>query len=147
MVKVVERVRREIGLSATTRGHQGTEFISRDVDLLADQRGVTLDFSPAGKPTANAFIDAFNGRFRAECLNVHWFLSLAGTREKLEHWRRYDNEERPHGAIGQKMPIVLPEPRWRNQAATVSKPEKSTTGDPKFGVTAKLEQTPLINEG
>ena len=44
---------------------------------------------------------------RAECLNAHWFLSLADAREKLEDWRKYYNEECPHGAIGQKTPIML----------------------------------------
>jgi putative transposase len=61
-------------------------------------KGVTLDFSRPGKPTDNAFIEAFNGRFRAECLNAHWFLTLADAREKLEDWRKYYNEGRPHGA-------------------------------------------------
>jgi putative transposase len=50
----------------------------------------------------------FNGRLRAECLNQHWFLTLADAAEKLEAWRRYYNEERPHGAIGNKVPIMLP---------------------------------------
>jgi putative transposase len=77
------------------------------LDLWAYQRGVTLDFSRPGKPTDNAFIEAFNGRFRAECLNAHWFLSLADAQEKLEDWRKYYNEERPHGAIGHKPPITL----------------------------------------
>ncbi len=62
----------------------GSEFISRDMDLWACQRGVTLDCSRPGKPTDNAFIEAFNGRLRAECLNTHWFLSLADAAEKLE---------------------------------------------------------------
>ena len=75
--------------------------------LWAYQRGITLDFSRPGKPTDNAFIEAFNGRFRVECLNAHWFLSLADARKKLEDWRKYYNEERPHGAIGQKTPITL----------------------------------------
>jgi putative transposase len=66
-----------------------------------------LDFSRPGKPTDNAFIEAFNGRFRAECLNAHWFMSLEEARQKMEAWRRYYNEERPHGAIGQKAPITL----------------------------------------
>ena len=48
----------------------------------------------------NAFIEAFNGRLRAECLSSHWFLSLADAAEKLEAWRRYYNEDRPHSAIG-----------------------------------------------
>jgi putative transposase len=75
---------------------QGTEFVSRDLDLWANQRGVTLDFSRPGKPTENAFIEAFNGRFRAECLNAHWFLSLADAREKLEDWRKYYNRASQH---------------------------------------------------
>ena len=75
--------------------------------LWAYTRGVTLDFSRPGKPTDNAFIEAFNGRFRAECLNAHWFMSLEDARQKMEAWRKYYNEERPHGAIGQKAPITL----------------------------------------
>ena len=59
------------------------------------------------KPTDNAFIEAFNSRFRAECLNAHWFLSLADARKKMEDWRKYYNEEHPHWAIGQKPPIML----------------------------------------
>ena len=55
----------------------------------------------------NAFIEAFNGRFRVECLNQHWFMSLEDARQKMEAWRRYYNEERPHDAIGQKAPITL----------------------------------------
>ncbi|MFK4535081.1 hypothetical protein ABIA00_003264 [Bradyrhizobium ottawaense] len=55
------------------------------------QRGVTLDFSRPGQPTDNAFIEAFNGRFRAECLNAHWFLSIADAQQKVETWRRYFN--------------------------------------------------------
>jgi putative transposase len=107
IVEVLERVGRQVGFPATIRVDQGTEFVSRDLELWAYQRGVTLDFSCPGKPTYNAFIEAFNGRFRAERLNAHWFLSLAGARKKLEDGRRYYNEERPHGAIGQKTPITL----------------------------------------
>jgi putative transposase len=50
---------------------------------MSNQRGVTLDFSRPGKPIDNAFIEAFNGRFLAECLNAHWFLSLADARKKI----------------------------------------------------------------
>jgi putative transposase len=89
------------------RVDNGSEFISRDMDLWAYQRGVTLDFSRPGKPTDNAFIEAFNGRFRAECLNAHWFMNLADTAQKLETWRRDYNEERPHSAIGNKVPAAL----------------------------------------
>jgi putative transposase len=99
VVEVLERVGREVGLPATIRVDQGTEFVSRDLDLWAYQRGVTLDFSRPGKPTDNAFIEAFNGRFRAECLNAHSFLSLADAREKLEDWRTYYNRASQHPSV------------------------------------------------
>jgi putative transposase len=107
VVKTLDRVCSKAGYPSTIRVDQGTEFVSRDLDLWAYAKGVTLDFSRPGKPTDNAFIEAFNGRLRAECLNAHWFMSLEDAREKLEDWRRYYNEQRPHGAIGQKTPISL----------------------------------------
>ncbi len=107
VIGALERVCASIGYPKTIRVDQGTEFVSRDMDLWAYARGVTLDFSRPGKPTDNAFIEAFNGRFRAECLNAHWFLTLDDARMKMEEWRRYYNEDRPHGAIGNKCPITL----------------------------------------
>jgi putative transposase len=106
-VATLERVCGAIGYPKTIRVDQGSEFISRDLDLWAYQKGVTLDFSRPGKPTDNAFIEAFNGRLRHECLNAHWFLALDDAREKLEAWRRDYNEVRPHGAIGNKPPVTL----------------------------------------
>ena len=106
-MRTLEQVCPVIGYPKTIRVDQGTEFVSRDLDLWAYTKGVTLDSSRPGKPTDNAYIEAFNGRFRTECLNQHWFMSLADAAEKLEDWRRYYNEERPHGAIGNKVPISL----------------------------------------
>jgi putative transposase len=64
VVATLERVRAKVGYPRTIRVDQGSEFVSRDLDLWAYARGVTLDFSRPGKPTDNAFIEAFNGRFR-----------------------------------------------------------------------------------
>jgi putative transposase len=68
---------------------------------------VVLDFSRPGKPTDNAFIECFNGKLRAECLNAHWFLTLDDARAKMEAWRRDYNEVRPHSALGQRAPSEL----------------------------------------
>ena len=62
----------------------GPEFISKDLDLWAFMHSVTLDFSRPGKPTDNAFIESLNGKFRAECLNATWFLSLDEAQRKCE---------------------------------------------------------------
>jgi putative transposase len=114
------------GYPKTIRVDQGTEFVSRDLDLWAYAKGVTLDFSRPGKPTDNAFIEAFNGRFRAECLNTHWFLTLADAREKLEDWRSYYNEDRPHGAIGNKPPASLMTPAGASSPPVWPKSENSS---------------------
>ena len=56
---------------------------------------------------ARAFIESFNGKFRAECLNTHWFISLDDARSKMGHWRRGFNEVRPHSTIGNNPPVTL----------------------------------------
>jgi hypothetical protein len=81
------RVGRIYGLPKVIRFDQRTEFVSRELDLWAYTRGVTLDFSQP-KPTDNAFIESFNGKLRGEYLNAHWFMNLEDAREKCEAWRR-----------------------------------------------------------
>jgi putative transposase len=107
VVLALETACKGVGYPQSIRVDQGSEFISRDLDLWAYQKGVILDFSRPGKPTDNAFIESFNGKFRAECLNTHWFMSLDDARSKMEEWRRDYNEVRPHSAIGNKPPISL----------------------------------------
>jgi putative transposase len=58
----------------------------------------------------NGYIEAFNSKLRSECLNAHWSMTLADATEKLEDWRRYYNEDRPHSAIGYNVPIALHNP-------------------------------------
>jgi len=54
---------------------------------MAYQAGVRLSFIRPGKPVENACIESFNGRFRDECLNEHWFLTMAHARRAIEAWR------------------------------------------------------------
>ena len=96
-----------MGYPKTIRLDNETGFISKELDLWAFMRGVTLDFSRPGKPTDNAFIESLNGKFRAECLNANWFLSLDEAQRKCEAWRRDYNEHRPHSSIGDKCPAEL----------------------------------------
>ena len=88
------------GAPKTIRVDNGPEFVSKALDRWAYENGVTLDFSRPGKPTDNAFVESFNGKFRAECLDAHWFLSLDDARAKIEAWRRDYNESRPHTSLG-----------------------------------------------
>ena len=82
----------------------GPEFAGRLLDHWAYLNKVEIDFSRQGTPTDNAFIEAFNARLRAECLNASWILSLADARDRIEKWRVHYNEERTHSALGSLTP-------------------------------------------
>ena len=89
------RVVRELNALIARRGRpvmivsdNGTELTSRAVLEWTNRRSVEWHYTAPGNPTQNAFVESFNGRFRDECLNAHWFLSLADAAEKLEAWRR-----------------------------------------------------------
>ncbi len=68
-----------------------------------------MAFSRPGKPTDNAFVESFNGTFRAECLNAHCFTSLTEAQQIVETWRGEYNESRPHRSLGDKPPNDSPE--------------------------------------
>ena len=82
----------------------GSEFMSRALEDWAFARGVQLDFIRPGKIVENAFIEAFNGRLRDECLNVHHFTSVEDARTKIEAWRIDYNARRPHSSLGHLTP-------------------------------------------
>jgi putative transposase len=83
----------------------GPEFAGTALDAWAAQHGVHLHFIQPGKPVQNAFIESFNGKFRDECLDEHWFLTLQEAQLVIEAWRREYNEERTHSAIGDVTPM------------------------------------------
>ena len=109
VVETMMRLAEERGLPKTIRLDNGPEFTSKILDQWAYLNDVELDFSRPGKPTDNAFIESFNGRFRQECLNESWFLSLEDAREKVETWRQHYNTERSHGALGNLAPVEFAE--------------------------------------
>lgn len=77
------------------------------MDWCAYGQNVELVFSRPGKPTDNPYIESFNGSFRDECLNAHWFLSLEDAREKIEAWRIEYNTSRPHSNLGDLTPEMF----------------------------------------
>ena len=100
----------------------GSEFAGKVMDRWAYENGVELDFSRRGTPTDNAMVESFNGRLRQECLNEHWFLSLADARSKIEAWRKFYNEERPHSALAWKTPAEFA--REHGSQANLQMPKK-----------------------
>jgi len=104
VVKVLNRIMIHRDVPKMLYCDNGSEFSSQAMDLWAYQHGVRIDFSRPGKPTDNAHVESFNGTFRQECLNAHWFMTRSEAKEIIEAWRREYNESRPHRALGEKTP-------------------------------------------
>ena len=105
VVKVMEALKIQTGIvPQRIQVDNGSEFISKDFDKWAYENKVTLDHSRPGKPTDNPFIESFNGSFRDECLNTHWFLSLEDAYEKINAWVKEYNSFRPHSSLQQMTP-------------------------------------------
>jgi len=84
--------------------------MARYLDQLSETRGlpksIVMDFIQPGKPTQNAFVESFNGKFRDGCLNQHWFLNLDDARDIIDQWRKHYNEVRPHSSLGYVPPGI-----------------------------------------
>jgi len=84
--------------------YYGTEFRCNHFDRWAYQRGIQLDFITPGRPVENSLIESLNGKLRDECLNVHWFETLAEAGAEIEAWRQEYNGTRPHSSLGNRAP-------------------------------------------
>ena len=104
VVRGLNRIKSERGVPKMLFCDNGSEFTSHAMDLWAYQNEVKIDFSRPGKPTDNAFVESFNGTFRAECLNAHWFANLLEAKQIIEAWRQEYNESRPHRSLGERTP-------------------------------------------
>lgn len=113
VTRVLDQAVRFRGAPRAIRTDQGPEFTGRALDQWAYRNGVQLKLIQPGKPTQNAYIESFNGRFRDECLNEHWFTSLAEARILVAAWRRDYNENRPHSSLDYQTPAEFAA-RFRN---------------------------------
>lgn len=86
------------------RCDNGPEMTSKHFLDWAHKRGIEVEYIQPGKPIQNAFIESFNARFRDECLNEEVFRDLEEAQRKIEKWRRYYNEKRPHSSLDFKTP-------------------------------------------
>jgi len=99
VVAVLERLADTRGRPQSITVDHGPEFESQALDAWAFAKGVQLAFIRPGKPVENAYVESFNGKFRDECLNEHWFVTVAQARRVIERWRTEYNEERPHQSL------------------------------------------------
>jgi len=109
VVRVLDKLAILRGLPDTIVIDNGSEFTGRALDAWANKHGVKLHFIDPGKPVQNAYIESFNGKFRDECLDLHWFTDLADAKEKIESWRVEYNQVRPHSSLGNTTPEAFAE--------------------------------------
>jgi putative transposase len=104
VARVLDRLHAAIGLPACLVCDNGPEFAGRTLDAWAYAHDVALRFIRPGKSIENAYVESFNGKFRDECLNEHWFVSLADAKAAIEAWRIDYNTVRPHSSLGDRTP-------------------------------------------
>ena len=95
------------GRPAYLRSDNGSEFIARAIQRwLEEEKCQTLYIKP-GSPWENPFIESFNGKLRAECLDRYLYVSAAEAQQLLEEWRNEYNDERPHSSLGYLSPSTF----------------------------------------
>ncbi|WP_375140676.1 IS3 family transposase [Ideonella paludis] len=104
------------------RTDNGSEFTSRAFIAWTQEHPIRHILIESGRPMQNGYIESFNGKFRDECLNEHWFQSLSQARTEIAAWRSDYNEVRPHSSIGRIPPAKYAE-QLRRQAGDAARHE------------------------
>lgn len=104
LVEIFETLKQTRPLPKNIRCDNGPELTAIAMDLWAYRNQVKICTIDPGKPQQNAFVESFNGKFRADCLDQNWFESLDEAKEKINVWRTDYNEYRPHSSISMKTP-------------------------------------------
>ena len=126
VARVLDRLHAAIGLPQAIVVDNGPEFAGRTLDAWAYARGVTLRFIRPGKPIENAYVESFNGKFRDECLNEHWFVSLADAKAAIEAWRVDYNTVRPHSSLDGATPDQFARITEGARRLTPARPDQET---------------------
>lgn len=125
LTRILDRLAMSRGLPQAIRTDNCKEFCGRAMLTWAHQHGVRLFLIEPGKPNQKTYIESFNGRFRDECLNEHWFTSLPHAKVVIESWRREYNEQRPKKGLGGLTPSAYAE-QLASKAVTLTQDSKAS---------------------
>lgn len=104
VIRVLEKLKWFHGLPDEIIVDNGPEFTCKQIQKWSKGNGVTFRYIDPGRPMQNAIVESFNGKFRDECLNEHWFTSLKDAKQIIEDWRISYNHVRPHSSLGYLTP-------------------------------------------
>jgi putative transposase len=119
VTRVLDQLIEVRGKPIAIRCDNGPEFASNKTDAWAYAGGLRLQYIQPGRPTQNAFIESFNGRFREECLNENQFQTLIEAQVVIDAWRKDYNEERPHGSLKGLTPSEFAARHTTNEQAKI----------------------------
>jgi len=106
MVRYLDQLAQTRSLPTTLVLDNGPEMTSKAMFFWAKRHEIKLHFIQPGKPTQNAFVESFNGKFRDGCLNQQWFRNIDDARSIIDAWRQHYNEHRPHSSLGYLPPKI-----------------------------------------
>lgn len=112
------------GYPEAVRTDNGPEFTCRAFMGWCQKHGIQHLLIEPGKPMQNGYIESFNGKFRDECLNEHWFDTLTHARTEIALWRTDYNEVRPHSSLGRIPPALFAKEQRHRQLANATQTQE-----------------------
>ena len=83
VTRLLDQAARFRGYPGAVRTDNGPEFTCRAFIAWTQAHGIEHLLIQPGRPMQNGYIESFNGRFRDECLNEHWFENLQQARQVI----------------------------------------------------------------
>ena len=101
---VLDGLKATRGLPQQSVGDNGPALTSTALEQWAMAHGGGVRCIHPGKPNPQAYCEAFNVRWREECVNVHWCSHLLAAPPESAQGRHAFNTERPHAALASQTP-------------------------------------------
>lgn len=121
VIRVLERIIEDRGKPTTIRTDNGPEFTSKDLELWANEKEITIQFIQPGKPMQNGYIERFNRLYREAVLDAYLFFDLYQTKQLTQEWIEEYNERRPHEALNNQTPM-----EWNDNLSKSNESLKTT---------------------
>jgi putative transposase len=121
IIRVLDRVIEQRGKPSAIRADNGPEFTSKDLELWAKDRSITIQYIQPGKPTQNGYIERFNRLYREAVLDAYLFFDLYQIKQLTDEWIEEYNERRPHEALNNMTPV-----EWSNKILNIENYQPKT---------------------
>ena len=128
----------EHGPPEQLRSDNGGAFIAATLQAWLGASGARTMYIAPGHPWEHGYAESFNGKLRDECLNEEVFWGVEHAQVIVERWRRQDNEERPHSALGYRTPAEVAG-QAEEPTPKASEPAESATMVERPGLTSGVD--------